>query len=366
MHLDWAMLKKSWLQISLIACFALALFLLVFLDFFNLEKIVFFNNIGFLFEITWKGRLMLFFFFWLFMVLSFSENTALLEVTAMGRKRRLKLLLIFICALIPFFYIIGINFLGLDQTIINVGESLRGEYWRTNTAYYENFLTGDWPMSLEYLVFGFSFLATVLLTYGKKGLKIFSLPAAIVLGIGAVYMIDTMYPGGAFGPLQTLALPTAAFAAILLEVLGIPFNLSYSPTGLGSMPIIAVNAQNASIPTRIAWPCAGVHSLFLYTVLILLLFRTSSISGFRKAIYFIVGLAGTFFVNVLRIVTYFVLLVGSGSEVALTFHNVYGELYFFIWMLGYFLLIWGIQRYSLVERVKGIFLKSKQTVGSYE
>ena len=339
----------------------MAIFLLMFLDYFNLEKIAFFNNIGFLFDFTWKGRLLLFFFFWLFVLISFSEHKSLEENTAIRRRSRFKLLLIFLCALIPLFYIIGVNFLGLDQTIVNIGESLRGEYWKANTTHYENFLTGDWPMSLEYLVFAFAFVVTILLTYGKKGLRTFSLPTALVAGIGIVYMIDTMYPAGAFKPFQALALPTAACAAVLLEVLGIRFNLMFAPSAIpGSMPVIVVTAQGSMVPTSVAWPCAGVHSLFLYTVFILLLFGNSNISGFRKAIYFIVGLVGTYSVNVLRIVTYFVLLVGQGKEVALVFHNVYGELYFFSWILLYLLLIFSIQRYKLVERLKAAISKKSQ------
>jgi thaumarchaeosortase len=259
-----------------------------------------------------------------------------------------------------------VNFLGLDQPIIQMGEALRGEYWRANSSSWENFLTGDWPLSIEYLIFTLSFVATTFLTFGKKGLKTFSIAIALIAGITVVYMIDTVYPYGAFGPLQTFALPTAACAAVLLQMLGIPFTLSFSPTNPGSMPAIAVNAQGSWVSTSVAWPCAGVHSLFLYTVLILLFLGTSGISGFRKIIYFVVGLIGTFFVNVLRIATYFVLLVSQGREAALTFHGFYGELYFFVWILGYFLLIWGIQRYSLVERLKGIFLRSKQALGSTE
>ena len=365
MRLSWKMLKKSWLHLSLIACFATAVFLLMFLDYFNMEKISFFNTSGFLFDVTWKGRLFLFFCFWLFVVISFSEFRSLGEILQVRSKGNLRLLIILLCALVPLFYIIGVNFIGLDQPIVQAGDFLRGEYWRANISSWQNFLTGDWPLSIEYLVFTLSFSVTAFLAFGRRGLKIFSLAIGLIAGITVVYMIDTIFPYGAFGPLQSFALPTAACAAVLLQVLGIPFNLAFSSTTLGSMPVIVVSAQGTSVPTSVAWPCAGVHSLFLYTVLILLLFGNSGISGFRKVIYFFVGLIGTFSVNVLRIVTYFVLLVGQGKEVALTFHNVYGELYFFTWMLGYFLLMWGIQRYSLVERLKTVFLRSKQALVSY-
>ena len=363
-HLDWEMLKKSWLHLSLIACFGIAVFLLMFLDYFNLEKISFFNNNGFLFDVTWKGRLFLFFFFWLFAVVSFSEFRSLGGILQASSRSRLRLLFILVFALVPLLYIIGVNFLGLDQPVIQAGDFLRGEYWKASSSNWENFLTGDWPLSIEYLVFTLSFLATLFLAFGKRGLKIFSLAIGLIAGITVVYMIDTLFPYGAFVPLQSFALPTAACAAVLLQALGIPFNFAFSPTALGSMPVIVVSAQGASVATSVAWPCAGVHSLFLYTVLILLLFGNSNISGFRKAIYFVVGLVGTFSVNVLRIVRYFVLLVGQGKEVALTFHNVYGELYFFTWMLGYFFLIWGIQRFSIVERLKATFIKTKQALVS--
>ena len=361
MHLKWGDLKKSWLHLALLACFALAIFLLMFLDYFNLEKISFFNNIGFFFDITWKGRLLLFLFFWLFALISFSERKSLEEIAANGRKSGFRILLIFLFALIPLFYIIGVNFLGLDQTIISIGDWLRGEYWKANTAYYENSLMGDWPMSLEYLVFAAAFVGTVLLAYGKKGLKTFSLPASLVAGVGIIYMIDTMYPGGAFTPLQAFALPTAACAAVLLQILGIPFSMYFSP-GPTSTPTIVVTAQGASAATGIAWPCAGVHSLFLYTVIVLLFLGKLDVSGFRKATYFVVGFVGTYFVNVLRIVTYFVLLIGQGRAVALTFHNVYGELYFFTWILAFILLILAIQRFALVERLKRIIYRNHKNV----
>lgn len=366
MHLNKEWLKKWWLQASLITCFAAAISLLIFLDYFNLEKIAFFNNIGFLFDYTWKGRLFLLFFIWLFVLESFLSLGLLKEDLKIKHRSRVKVLVILLCAMIPLIYVIAINFLGLDQIVLGAGELIRGDYWRAvNPVNWGNTLQGDWPMSLEYVVFTVSFLATILLAYEKKGLKMFSLSAAIVAGIGAVYMIDTMYPYGAFTPFQALALPTAACAAVLLQAIGIPFHMAYIP-GYGSAPIISVTAQGISVPTSIAWPCAGVHSLFLYIIIVLLLFKKSDISGFRKAIYFIIGAVGTYSVNVLRIVTYFVVLINQGREPALIFHNVYGELYFFTWILVFILLVVGIQKYRLVERTKSLLSKNRHSNISQE
>jgi thaumarchaeosortase len=359
--LSWETIKKSWLHISLIGCFGAAIFLLMFLDYFNLEKIAFFNEIGFFFDYTWKGRLFLLLFFWLFVLESFSGLKPVNEQSEFRCRNKLKIFAIFVCALVPLAYVIGINFLGLDQIVIGTGEFLRLDYWKVISIHWANILHGDWPLSLEYVVFTISFLATVLLAFGKKGLKTFSITAAFVGGIGVVYMIDTIFPYGAFKPLQALALPTAAHAAVLLETIGMRFTMFYSP-GPTSAPVIIINAQDVSVSTSIAWPCAGVHSIFLFIIIMLLLFHRSSISLFRKTVYFIVGLFGTYLMNVLRIVAYFVLLVGQGRDVALIFHNVYGELLFFSWMLLYIVIIGVIQRYTIVERLKAFLYKSRHRI----
>ncbi len=344
-------IKKYWLHVSLIACFIAAIALLVFLDYFNLESIALFNERGFYFDYTWKGRLFLLFFLWLF-VLETSINLKTLEKKWKNSpKNHLKILVIFICAIIPLIYIISVNFLGLDQMVTNVGEALRGEYWRAHSLYWRLILEGDWPLVLEYLVFTISFLATVLLAYGKVGLKTFSITLGLVSGMSVMYMIDTIYPYGVFKPLQMLALPTAACAAALLEIMGYTFTLAFSP-GLESTPIIRIYSNGSISDVSIAWPCAGVHSLFLYTLIILLLFRKATISSFRKAIYFIIGAVGTYFFNVLRIVTYFVLIVDKGTSAAQTFHDIYGELYSVLWILFYILLITCIEKFKLVEKTK--------------
>ena len=344
------MMKKSWLQGSLLVCFIAAIVLLMILDYFNLESIAIFNERGFYFDYTWKGRLFLLFFLWLF-VLEYLLNLEKPSKKDLETKPRshFKVLAIFICAIIPLIYIFSVNFLGLDQTVIKVGEMLRGEYWRTHFSDWQHILRAAWPLSFEYLVFTVSFLVTTLLAYGKDGLKKFSITLAFIAGISVIYLIDTIYPYGVFKPLQLLALPTAACAAALLDILGYPFILSFSP-GLDSMPIIRTQSAGQMVSIGIAWPCAGVHSLFLYTLIILLLFKKSNISSFRKLLYFIVGAIGTYSVNVLRIIVYFIIRVNEGLTAAQTFHDVYGELLFVVWILLYILLIVGIQKFRLAEK----------------
>jgi len=343
-------LKKSWLHTSLLACFVAAIVLLVILDYFNLESIALFNEKGFYFDYTWKGRLFLLFFLWLFVLeTSLNWEKQSKEDSEIKPISHFKILASFICAILPLIYIISVNFLGLDQTIINLGDTLRGEYWRAHFGDWQYILEAAWPLLVEYLVFTVSFLATILLAYGKGGVKKFGITLAFISGVSAVYFLDTIFPYGVFKPFQLLTLPTAACAAILLDILGYSFSLSFSP-GADAMPIIRTQAGGRWYSVGIAWPCAGVHSLFLYTLIILLLFKKSNISRFRKTIYFIAGAIGTYSVNILRILVYFRILVNQGLSAAQTFHDVYAELLFVAWILLYILLIICIQKFRLVEK----------------
>jgi thaumarchaeosortase len=342
-------LKKSWLHASLLACFVVAMVLLVILDYFNLESLALFNE-KFFFDYTWKGRLFLLFFLWLFVLeTSLNWETQPKENSEI-KPINFRIIASFLCALIPLVYIISVNFLGLDQTVINLGDVLRGEYWRANFLGDLGYLLGAaWPLLVEYIVFAVSFLATILLAYGKGGLKKFGLTLAFIIGVSGVYFLDIFFPYGVLKPFQLLALPTAACAAIVLDILGYVFTLSFSP-GAEAMPIIRTQAGGRWYSVGIAWPCAGVHSMFLYTLIILLLFKKSDISRFRKTIYFIAGAIGTYSVNILRILVYFRILVNQGLTAAQTFHDVYAELLFVVWILLYILLIIFIQKFRLVEK----------------
>jgi thaumarchaeosortase len=342
-------LKKSWLHASLLACFVAAIVLLVILDYFNLESLALFNE-KFFFDYTWKGRLFLLFFLWLFVLeTSLNWETQPKENSEI-KPINFRIIASFICALIPLVYIISVNFLGLDQTVINLGDMLRGEYWRANFLGDLGYLLGAaWPLLVEYIVFTVSFLATILLAYGKGDLKKFGLTLALIAGVSGVYFLDIFFPYGVLKPFQLLALPTAACAAIVLDILGYVFTLSFSP-GAEAMPIIRTQAGGRWYSVGIAWPCAGVHSMFLYTLIILLLFKKSDISRFRKLVYFIGGAIGTYSVNILRILVYFRILVNQGLTAAQTFHDVYAELLFVAWILLYILLIICIQKFRLVEK----------------
>jgi len=77
----------------------------------------------------------------------------------------------------------------------------------------------------------------------------------------------------------------------------------------------------------IAWSCSSVESFLLYTITILLFLKKTTIPWKQKAIYLIIGAVVTYFINILRIVTIFVIAINNGLDAAWVFHNNYGLLY---------------------------------------
>jgi thaumarchaeosortase len=338
-------LKKYWFHIFLLASIFSAIALLMFLDYFNMESIQLFNQQGFFFEYTWVGRMFLFIFAMLLVIESMLDWDKLEPNAKRKHRSPLKMTFISIFALLPLIYIVSVNFFGLDQTILSAGELLRGTYWKTQTPNFHVFLEVHWPLALEYIIFFISFLGSVLLAYGKSALKTFSISLGLIGGVSFFYLIDTWFPYGAFWPFQILTRPTAAMAAAVLQSLGFQFSLAI-PADLDASPIFTLQT-GLPLSVSVEWVCAGVHSLLLYSLIILLFFKKNTIATSHKIGYFVVGLIGTFMVNVLRVVTYVAVLADQGVVVAGVFHDTYGELFFAGWMLLYIALVSLNQKFQL-------------------
>jgi thaumarchaeosortase len=285
------------------------------------------------FEATWKGRTYYLFFLWLFlleMILNWEElQTRKISDIKLARK-----IALIVSLLLPTVYVIVANFYGFNHMIENLAQqhNIPG--------------AASMPLSTEYLVFAVLFALIILLEYGISGLKDFPISTSFLGIIGVIYTIDNLYPYGKFTPLQFFVPTTATLAAKVLNLMGYKtrmFFISNDPT-YGSMPCLMVtNFQGKFAEYAIAWPCAGVESLLIYTVAILL-FLVKAVIPWKHGIiysiiYFVIGAIVTYFINILRIVTIFVIAVNGGNIG--TFHNYYGQLYSVTWIISYPLIIIG-------------------------
>jgi len=188
------------------------------------------------------------------------------------------------------------------------------------------------PLSTEYLVFAVLFALIVLLEYGISALRDFSISAVFLGIIGVIYTIDNVYPFGAFTPFQIFVLTTAILAANVLNLIG--YQTRFLSPRYGMPVLIAWDSQGrSSLPFAIGWPCSGVESLLIYSVTILLFLQKSNIPWKHRIIYFVIGGIVTCFINILRIVTIFVISTNGGDVWG--FYDYYGQLYSISWIASY-------------------------------
>lgn len=279
------------------------------------------------FDKTFNGRAYYLFFIWL-VVLEYALDWDRYksETSKMAGKR---IFAFGLALLLPTAYVILSNFFGFNAAIMDLFRPYGViSPWLDNT-----------PLAMEYLAFAVLFAIIILFAYKLKGLASFSLPIALLGVVGAILTINILYPYGGFTPFQILVPATATLSADVLNFMGYEAILSMSSGNLMPILMIRDSASGAYWGGQIAWPCAGVESLLLYTIIMLLFLKKSDIPRLHKVIYFAVGAAVTYFINILRIVT--ICLIGLNKGDVWTFHDYYGQLYSAIWIISYPLIIIG-------------------------
>ncbi len=300
------------------------------------------------FQLMWKGRTFQLFFVWLIMLeFILGWETIKLKIT---RKNKTKLSAVLAVSLLPALYVVAENYLGFNSAIANL-TAQSGIYWSSSM-----------PLATEYLVFAMLFCFMIFLYFGRNGMKAFALPALFVALVGVLYTIDNVFPYGAFTPFQLLVPTTASLAAVTLGWMG----YGTIPGTENSMPTLQVSGPLGTAKFAIAWPCAGIESLLIFTAVTLLFLQRIPMSWKAKMGYFVIGAGITYFINILRIDTIFTIGMqyGVNSIQVQDFHYYYGPLYSIAWIVSFPLIIilskmlW--QKMKIAKTSEKAFIESQQ------
>lgn len=287
------------------------------------------------FENMWKGRTFQLFFVWL-IALELILGWENFKETKLKKASFIRNIAVAVTMIIPTIYVWASYYLGLNDAIIK---------WS-----FANNLQSSWatamPLSLEYIAFALIFSLTIFLVFGKKGLSGFIIPFFFMIIVGIIYIIDNVYPYGQFTLFQVFVPTTAWVASIVFNLMGYHTFLSeQSDLTHGTMPILNVSGPQGATQFGIAWPCAGIESLLIFTVVVLLFLKRMPISWKAKVGYFAIGAIVTYLINILRIVNIFMIGMQYGAistEVDM-FHRYYGPLYSITWIILYPLVIFVSQ-----------------------
>jgi thaumarchaeosortase len=249
----------------------------------------------------WKGRTFQLFFIWL-VALEFilSWETIKLKI---NRQNKASSLAFGLVLLLPTLFVVLEYYFGLNGAIAN---------WALQSGIAAKPFSDSMPLAIEYLVFSILFSLTVFLSFGKKGLTGFALPALFVGLVGVLYTIDNVFPYGQFTPFQLLVPTTASLAAGVLSLMG---NTALLGTDVATgMPLLDVTGPLGTAKFTIAWPCAGIESLLIFTAVALLFLKRMNISWKVKTWLLCLRCSGDLLINVLRIANLFILGTQFGVE----------------------------------------------------
>ncbi len=209
---------------------------------------------------------------------------------------------------------------------------------KDSASIYNVRLVDSWVWLWDYVAMGLFFTVILALAYGKRWISIAPASPIYLLGSAIILSLDAFFPYNTLGPLQFIVPYLLQFDALIVNTIDTFVDIGSVYTK-GNM--IILNGHKGSMALQVFWPSAGVHSIIIYTLVMLAFLLKMNISARRKALYFGIGALGTVFVNTLRILalSLYVLLVSADVNSFESFHSVAGEIMFLPWLAGYLFLI---------------------------
>ena len=244
----------------------------------------------------------------------------------LNRTRRIAIAILFAFALA---YFGGIGLFGqFVDSIRSVGQSLGAPVDVTNS----------WLMAIDYLALTLYIAGLAAAFFGARA--ILGILTAVVFSAGmlVMYVLDAFFPYGSIGPLQFWANFIVAGVGFLSAGFGLPI--------YGFNNVLTILGKHGTYRLIVFWPSVGVHSMLIYSLVMILLAVRLDAPLKRKLIYAAVGVAGTMFLNVTRIflISYYAYAYATSSQNVEAFHNSIGEILFPFWILAFLLIVLNIER----------------------
>ena len=120
-----------------------------------------------------------------------------------------------------------------------------------------------------------------------------------------------------------------------------------------------LNGDFGPFAMQVLWPSAGVHSIIIYSLVMMAFLIKMRIPRNRKMMYFVIGIAGTVIVNLIRIfsLSVYALKVTTDPQAWEEFHSVAGEIMFLPWLFIFLLVVTAIE----TKRLKKLESLEKNT-----
>jgi thaumarchaeosortase len=200
-------------------------------------------------------------------------------------------------------------------------------------------LVDSWIILWDFIIMAVYVGLCLAILYGKKWYKI--APAALIFlaGTAVILSLDAFFPQDTLGLLQYIVPLYLQIDQGLIRFID-SFIIDLGPDShlvTAQDNSLTLNGLHGSIRLTVFWPSAGVHSMIIYSLLMLIFLLKMKIPLKRKLGYFLIGTIGTAIVNMIRIISLslFALIVSADYFVWQPFHSVAGVIIFLPWLFIY-------------------------------
>ena len=228
-------------------------------------------------------------------------------------------------AVVTIIYFVLLDF-GLHDYIINAAPAFNVQ------------LIYSWEWFWDFLVITIFAISTSILMFGKKWIRIVIAGPVFLGGSAIILSLDAFFPYDTLGPLQY-------FVPHLVQTNVWIINAFDLGVATARDNLMFLRGDHGPFALQVFWPSAGVHSVVIYSLVMMAFLLKMNIKQNRKFMYFGLGILGTIIINMIRIfsLSVFALKVSTNPVEFEEYHSVAGEIMFLPWLFAFLLVVTVIE-----------------------
>ncbi len=228
-------------------------------------------------------------------------------------------------AIATIIYFVSLDF-GLHDYIINAAPAFNVQ------------LIYSWEWFWDFLVITIFAISASILMFGKKWIRIVIAGPVFLAGSAIILSLDAFFPYDTLGPLQY-------FVPHLVQTNVWIINAFELGTATARDNLMFLQGDHGPFALQVFWPSAGVHSVVIYSLVMMAFLLKMNIKQNRKFMYFGLGILGTIIINLIRIfsLSVFALKVSTNPVEFEEYHSVAGEIMFLPWLFAFLLVVTVIE-----------------------
>ena len=196
----------------------------------------------------------------------------------------------------------------------------------------------SWTWMWDFIIMAIFVVVSLFIIFGKKWIRIAPAGPIFLSGSAVILSLDAFFPYDTLGPLQYVVPYLVQTNAWIITALDLG-------TATARDNLLFLKGEHGPFALQVFWPSAGVHSVIIYSLVMMAFLLKMNIPRNRKAGYFVIGILGTIGVNMIRIfsLSIFALKVSTNVNEFEEFHSVAGEIMFLPWLFIFLLLVTFIE-----------------------